>query len=405
MKALATSVLVASLALLVFARVMQPRHAAFAYLAAFAEAATIGGLADWYAVVVLFRRPLGLPIPHTAIIPENQARIAEKLGAFIETHFLAPAPVAAKLREVDFARFVSDWLADNARREAFARYLMRLLPDVFAALEQSGLKTFATRRILSQLDQLDIAPFASGLLKGVVADGQHQKLLDDLLGALAKLIHAPETLSALGEKIRDELPSLLRLSRADTFLVKRIVASVSSFLDEVRADETHAFRGEFDRFLRDYVDQLTASPGYSEQLDRLKRGILLRPELGALASQAWGVVRAAIDEAATGENAALQAQLQRMLSEMGQHLADDAALRGEINSGMVVVLTSFIESHTKGVSKFIADQVKSWDIEQLVTLIEINIGRDLQYIRFNGALIGGLAGLLLHAGEQVLRIG
>ena len=403
-KAIAAGVLVASVALLVFARVMQRQYPAFSYLAAFAEAATIGGLADWFAVVALFRRPLGLPIPHTAIIPENQARIAEKLGSFIETHFLAPGPVAAKLRDVDFARFMADWLGDTKRSGDLARYILRLAPELLSALEQSGIKTFATRKLVTQLDAIDVGPLAAGVLKGVVADGRHQRLLDDLLGALAKLIHAPDTLAALGGKIRDELPSLLRLYRADAFLLKRIVASVTAFLDEVRDDPKHAFREEFDRFLAAFIDDLSTSPDYEARLNALKRGLLARPEFAALATQGWTMLRSFVDEAAESEGP-LPARLQRVLAETGAHLATDPDLRAEINSGMIVVLTSFIESQKSGVSGFIADQVKSWDIDQLVTLIEINIGRDLQYIRFNGALIGGVAGLALHAGEQMLRIG
>ena len=403
-KAIAAGVLAASLVLLVVARVLQRHYPAFSYLAAFAEAATIGGLADWFAVVALFRRPLGLPIPHTAIIPQNQARIAEKLGTFIETHFLAPGPVATKLRGVDFAAFMADWLGDAKRSGDLARYLLRLAPELLSALEQSGLKTFATRRLVMQLDAIDVGPLAAGILKGVVSDGRHQRLLDDLLGSLTTLIHAPDTLAALGVKIRDELPSLLRLYRADTFLLKRIVASVSTFLDEVRDDPDHAFRGEFDRFLVAFIDDLATSPDYEARLNALKRGLLARPEFAALATQAWTMVRGFVDDAAQGEGP-LPARLQRVLAETGAHLAADADLRAEINSGMNVVLARFIESQKSGVSTFIADQVKSWDIDQLVTLIEINIGRDLQYIRFNGALIGGLAGLALHAGEQVLRIG
>ena len=402
-KAIAAGVLAASVVVLVFARVMQRDYPAFSYLAAFAEAATIGGLADWFAVVALFRRPLGLPIPHTAIIPQNQARIAEKLGTFIETHFLAAGPVAAKLRDVDFARFIADWLGDTKRSGDLARYLLRLAPELLSALEQSGLKTFATRKLLMQLDAVDIGSLAAGVLKGVVSDGRHQRLLDDLLGALTTLIHAPDTLAALGAKIRDELPSLLRLYRADTFLLKRIVASVSTFLDEVRDDPNHAFRSEFDRFLHAFIDDLATSPDYEARLNTLKRGLLARPEFAALATQGWSMLRGFVDDAAQGAGP-LPARLQRVLAETGAHLAADADLRAEINSGMIVVLSSFIESQKSGVSTFIADQVKSWDIDQLVTLIEINIGRDLQYIRFNGALIGGVAGLLLHAGEQFLRL-
>ena len=189
-KALAALVLVACLVVLVIAKIMQPRHAAFGFLAAFAEAAAIGGLADWYAVVALFRRPLGLPIPHTAIIPANQQRIAEKLGEFVERHFLDAAPVEAKLRSIDFASFVADWLADQRRSAELARFVVKLLPDAVAAAENSGLRGFLAQQIVGRLQSLDLAPLAAGTLRSFVREGRHRSLLDDLLAAIHKFITA-----------------------------------------------------------------------------------------------------------------------------------------------------------------------------------------------------------------------
>src|SRR3954453_21957200 len=157
-KLLATLVLVATFAIFIAARALLPIHPAFGFVAAFAEAATIGGLADWYAVVALFRRPLGLPIPHTAIIQSNQHRIADKLGEFIETHFLEAGPVEAKLREIDFASFVADWLGDPKRSTDLARFALHLLPEAMSAAETSGLKTYVTRRVVTQLQSIDLAP-------------------------------------------------------------------------------------------------------------------------------------------------------------------------------------------------------------------------------------------------------
>src|SRR5437667_4785692 len=183
-KALATSVLVGTLTLFVTARAMLPIHPAFGFIAAFAEAATIGGLADWYAVVALFRRPLGLPIPHTAIIQSNQHRIADKLGEFIEVHFLEAGPVETKLRQVDFGSFIADWLRDRKKSEDLARFVLRLLPEAVSATETSGLMTFITRRVTSQLMAIDLAPLAAGTLRSFVQEGRHQGLLDDLLRAV-----------------------------------------------------------------------------------------------------------------------------------------------------------------------------------------------------------------------------
>src|ERR1700712_4391608 len=191
-KALATLVLAGTLTLFIIAKSLLHVHPAFGFVAAFAEAATIGGLADWYAVVALFRRPLGLPIPHTAIIQSNQHRIADKLGEFIEVHFLETAPVDAKLRQIDFASFIADWLRDRKRSADLARFTLRLLPEAVTATETSGLMTFIARRITTQLQSIDLAPLAAGTLRAFVAEGRHQGLLDDILRVLDQSLKQPE---------------------------------------------------------------------------------------------------------------------------------------------------------------------------------------------------------------------
>jgi uncharacterized membrane-anchored protein YjiN (DUF445 family) len=402
-KALATLVLAGTLALFVTAKALLPLHPIFGFIAAFAEAATIGGLADWYAVVALFRRPLGMPIPHTAIIQSNQHRIADKLGEFIELHFLEAAPVDVKLRQIDFASFIADWLRDRKRSDDLARFALRLLPEAVTATETSGLMTFITRRITTQLQEIDLAPLAAGTLRAFVSEGRHQGLLDDMLRGVHESLTRAETMAMVREKIRGELPTLLKLYRADKYLVNKIVASATAFFDEVRNDPKHPFRGEFDSMVLTFVDRLGSDPTYADRIDGLKRDLLARPELGDLARNIWSNMRSFIERSASGENQVLQHHLAGMFVKAGEALAADPELRAEINQGFVAVLRSFIADQKSGVSSFISDQVKAWDMGQLISLIEINIGKDLQYIRFNGSLIGGLAGLGLYSIEYLLR--
>jgi uncharacterized membrane-anchored protein YjiN (DUF445 family) len=403
-KLLATLVLVGCLAVFITARALQHLHPVWGFVAAFAEAATIGGLADWYAVVALFRRPLGLPIPHTAIIQNNQHRIADKLGEFIEEHFLDAAPVEAKLREVDFASFIADWMSDRKRSADLARFVLRLLPEAMGATETSGLSTFVTRRVMTQLQSINLAPLAAGTLHAFVEEGRHHALLDDLLVAVHGALEQPETMAAFRQKIRDELPTLLKLYRTDAFLVKKILASAKAFFDEVRTNPNHPFRGEFDRMVLSFVDRMATDPNYTSRLDSLKQDLLARPELGDLARNVWSNAKSFIEKSASGESTVLQHHLANVFVEAGRTLAADSELRAEINQGLVVVLRSFIAEQKSGVSTFIADQVKSWDMTQLISLIEVNVGKDLQYIRFNGTLIGGLVGLGLHTIEVLLRL-
>jgi uncharacterized membrane-anchored protein YjiN (DUF445 family) len=403
-KWLATLLLAATFALFIAARAFVHVHPALGFVAAFAEAATIGGLADWYAVVALFKRPLGLPIPHTAIIQSNQQRIAEKLGEFIERNFLEAGPVEAKLRQIDFGAFVADWLRDRKRSEDLARFVLRLLPEAFSATETSGLMKFIARRVTTQLLSVDLAPLAAGTLRGFVQEGKHEGLLDDILRVVHQTLTQAETMAVIRDKIRAEMPTLLKLYRADKFVVNRIVASATKFFEEVRNDPKHPFRGEFDRMLLSFIERLGSDKAIADRINGLKRDLIARPELSNLARNIWANAKNFIERSASGETQVLQQHLAKMLMEAGEAIAADAELRAEINQGLVAVLRTVIAEQKSGVSVFIADQVKSWDMRQLISLIELNVGKDLQYIRFNGSLIGGLAGLTLYTLEYLLRL-
>ena len=403
-KLAATALLVFTAALFLVARHYEPAHWAWGYVASFAAAATVGGLADWYAVVALFRRPLGLPIPHTAIIPRNHLRIADTLGEFIETNFLAPEPVEKRLGEVDFAALVADWLVEPERAAALADFVLRLLPQTLGAIEQSGLKGFLGKRIMTELERVELAPLAAGLLSAVTEKGRHQRLLDELLGALEKVLTNEETLAALRERIRKELPALFNLYRADAYLLRKIVASTSGFIQDARADRQHPLRLEFDSFVTGFIEQLRSSRTFARRAEGLKRDLLARPEIAAIAEGAWDSLRIFLEQDSRAPDSQIRRQLEAMLVDIGGQLARDPAIRAEINRGMVRVLADFVQSQKSGVGRFIADQVKAWDIDMLIGRIELTVGRDLQYIRFNGALIGGLAGLALHALEQGLKL-
>jgi uncharacterized membrane-anchored protein YjiN (DUF445 family) len=400
-KFIATAALALCIVVFAMAKHFEARWPWLGFVAAFAEAATIGGIADWYAVVALFRRPLGLPIPHTAIIPENQNRIADNLGHFIEVNFLAPGPVREKLNEVDFAALVADWLSDAERAAGLSRFVARLVPQTLSAVERSGLRDFVTQRLVEQVEKVPLAPLAAELLSAFTDDRRHQKLFDEFTKVVGRFLSDDEALAAMREKIREELPTVFNLFRADAYLLKKIVASAGSLLEEVRADPHHPMRQEFDRFVLGFVEKLRTSKDYAKRAEKLKRDFLARPELRELAGDMWASLRAIMEQDAKAPKSMIREHLAGMFVEVGRHLASDEKIRADMNQGFVVALASFVESQKSGVSGFIADQVKRWDLSQLTRLIEMNIGRDLQYIRFNGMLIGGMAGLMLYVGERL----
>lgn len=401
-KALATGSLVACVVIFLLARGFQGQYPALAFVAAFFEAAAIGGIADWYAVVALFRRPLGLPIPHTAIIPRNKDRIADNLGRFIENNFLSPEPVGARLREVDFAALVADWLSDPAKASGLSSYVARMTPQMLASVEGAGLTSFVTQKVGEQLDRVRVAPLAANMLSTLTEDGRHQRLLDHLLGLFGRFLSDEQAQATLRDRIRDELPTLANFFRADAYLLKKIVNSAGVLADEVRSDPQHPVRREFDRLVGEFLEELRNSPELAERAEKLKRDLLMRPEVSALGTELWAGLRDYIAAEAADPESRLRERLADLFVSAGRQLAADDAVRADMNEGFVVALSSFVEARKGELGRFVSDQVKAWDLGQLVDLIEINIGRDLQYIRFNGMIIGGIAGLLLHLGERAL---
>jgi uncharacterized membrane-anchored protein YjiN (DUF445 family) len=401
---LMAGICLAASALIAFvARAAEPRHAILSYVAAWAEAATVGGLADWYAIVALFRRPLGAPIPHTAVIATNRRRIAEAFGAFVRDQFLKREPIAEKLRTIDFAALGAEWISDERRGIAFSRFALRMLPRALMSIEETGVRQFLGDRIMTQLLDLDLAPIAAKCLSALIEDNGHQKIFDELLAGLRRLLDDERLLETIRERIRRELPMSFSLLRADAYLVRRFLAFASAAIDEAQATPEHPFRRDFDRFVLGFAEKLASSPEYAERANALKRELLSRPEIADLAETLWrGTVEFFCEDALDG-NSVLEAQLARFLGEVGRELTRDPHVRAELNLGVEALLQAFIQGNKQEIARFVTAQIDAWDLQSMLRLVELNIGRDLQFIRLNGTMVGGLAGLALYAAERALH--
>ena len=401
-KLLATGVLVLCFLVMIGANMLEARWPAMAFLAAFAEAATIGGIADWYAVVALFKRPLNLPIPHTAIIPANQERIGDNLGRFIESNFLSKETVGAKLKEVRFADEISAWLSDETKSQELARFVAKLMPQLLDAIDHSGVREFAAQRVKEQLQQTEVAPMATKLLDAFVKDGRHHKLMDDLISALHKFLSDEVAQETIRQRVQKELPSLLYIFQAEGMILRRVIKAASSLLDEIRDDPDHPLRDEFEKFLVDYVKQIKRSKRFASRVESMKGDILARPEFSGIADRLWNTITEFLREDVTKPNSATVKRLSDLFVDAGQNLHNADDLKTEIDAELSRIFAALVEAQKSSVSAFISGQVKSWDFAQLTLLIEANIGKDLQYIRFNGMIIGGFAGLTLHVITQMI---
>lgn len=397
MRGIALLLLLLCVLALLLARAFQPGRPWLAWVAAFAEAAIVGALADWYAVTVLFRHPLGLKLPHTAIVPANQERIADNLAAFLESHFLASAPIAQRLASVNMAQSVARWLRDPARTAPLVDEIARLLPPVLQALDDSGLRAVLARAARRRVLRMDWPSLAARLLETITHEDRHQTLLDDLLAALHRLMDNEQAVEAMRARIHDELPALFNAFRADAYLLRRLLASAGALLDDAQQDRNHPLRREFDDFVRRFVVQLRESPAHRARVSAIVREGLSRPELAALLDELWRRMQAwLLADVERGADSVLRARLGELLGHLGERLEADASLRERVDRGLREGLVAVVERQRGRISAFVAEQVKSWDADALSRRIELNIGTDLQYIRVNGTIVGGLIGVAMH---------
>jgi uncharacterized membrane-anchored protein YjiN (DUF445 family) len=383
------------------AKAFEWRHPAAAYIAAFAEAAIIGALADWYAVVALFRRPLGLPLPRTAIIPANQARIAEAIGNFIAKHLLVGARVREKVLELDPATRAGRWLAVPDNRQRIAAQAARLLPEAIEAIDREMLRDEIARGLLDGFAAVDIAQITGALLEVITRGDRHHAALDEMIGRIESLLAEPAALEAVRERIRAELPTLVRFFQADAYLLHRLVRASQELLGEVRRDAEHPLRAEFDHLIAEFVAKLRASSEHGANVDRFKRELLARPEVREILLEGWDRFLAALRADVERDRGIIATGFSAFLADMAQKLRHDADLHARLNTWLAERAETVTEHHKHEVAAFVSAQVKSWDTRHAVRTIELSIGKDLQYIRISGALIGGLLGLVIFTATRL----
>lgn len=407
MKAIALAMLLAMVAGFVLSHAMGNRGA-WAWVAAFCEAATVGALADWFAVVALFRRPLGLPIPHTAIIPRNKARIADSLAAFVRDHFLEPQTLLARLEVFDPAAKLGEWLSRPEQSQRLAQMARGWALQALDLLDERAVRESIQRFVIARLRSWDAAATAGEVMGLLTADGRHQALLDEALTRLARYLDGEAVkrrASALMVKhARREWPKLVGTVNwikpvegiADS-LAERIAHAMLDELNEILSQPRHPIRRDYERWLRDYVERLRGDPALAAQVERIKQNLIDHPSVQDYVRGLWDQIHAALRADLENADGTLAGHLERSLAGLGQALGRDPALREAINQHVLGGAEKLALRLRGGVTDYIAQTVKGWDERHLVRQLELSVGRDLQYIRFNGTLVGGLIGLALHA--------
>jgi uncharacterized membrane-anchored protein YjiN (DUF445 family) len=401
MRWLATGLLIVMLGLLALGLALRTRWPGLDWLVAFAEAATVGAVADWFAVVALFRRPLGLPIPHTALIPRNKDRIGAELGRFIEQHFLTPENVTAKLAELDPVGRGARWLSLPANRMRVAARLREALPTLLDALDDAEIERLIGGAVTRRLEALDLGRLSAAALDFVTEDQRHQALLDQALVLIAGWLDRNRALilTKFGEQ------SSFTPRFVDGYIVKRFVDGMIDLIREVAETPHHEIRFRFDRTVRDFVARLGTDPGFRARAEAVKQEAirLLAPE--KFTASLWRELKRHLVEPPRGEVSPLERQIDGALAHLASSLRQDAELKARVDRAVARIASALTGRLRRQVGSLIADVVRRWDFREVGDRLELEVGRDLQFIRLNGTLVGGLVGLALHGLLQLIGAG
>ena len=393
MRLAALSAVALMLVLFVASSLLRDRFSAAQWLRAFSEAGIAGALADWYAVVALFRHPLGLPFPHTAIIPKNKDRIADSVGAFIETHFLTSQNVVDRLAQLDLAATMSGWLRQPSNSRDLADLLCDLIPPTLETVDDAEVRTFVERLAVSQMESVDLVAVADRLITTIVDL--------DLDRALVKrvLLWLRDWMSRNREAIKVEFGRASRYTPGflDAYIVNRFVDGVANLLNDAAEDPQHQIWGEIDRAINELRENLRTSPALRKQITDGGKDALRSLVRNGAARTLWDEIKRSVIADLADDRSRIRFWVSEVFQRLGAAIAEDRGVQRKLNAWQIAMVERSLPLSRPAIGRWIADIVKSWDTEQITGKLETEIGTDLQYIRLNGAIVGGLVGLVLHA--------
>ena len=396
MKIAATGLLLAMAVIFFTARAYEPLWPGLAYVKAFAEAAMVGGLADWFAVTALFRHPLGLPIPHTAIIPRNKDRIGEALANFLKENFLIPPVVARRMRNIDIAGAVGRFLqAPEGQETRIRQGASRLLADLFESLDDERLGGVVKSAVSTRLRKMEVSPLIGHALASAINEDRHVPMLEAAIRWTARALDANEGL--IRDMVHKRASWVLKIAGLDAKLADAIVEGLRKLTVEMSTDPAHPVRIKVEQALADLANDLQTNPDTRARVEAMKDELLANKSVGLWLDTLWQKGRAALIRAARNPDAALAGKLGEVLRSMGESLEKDARLHNAINQFARRAASGMAASYGGQIVKLVSETIRGWDARTVTERLESAVGRDLQYIRINGTLVGGLVGLILHA--------
>jgi uncharacterized membrane-anchored protein YjiN (DUF445 family) len=394
MRRTATLLLAAMGLVFVTASLAQSVHPSIGYVRAFAEAAMVGGLADWFAVTAIFRHPLGLPIPHTAVIPRSKERIAQALGEFIADNFLAESNVAARLEGQDLASGIARQLADRRQAERIADGVIAAIPPLLDTFDDAAMAEFVRRQAAALAEDDRIAPALGGILGLMTEQGRHHGLVDAGLKEGWRALAEHE--GAIRKTVSARTAWLWRLIGLDARIADALVRAIQSTLHDIAADRDHPGRRRLTEWLHQLADDLQNAPELRAKIEAAAKEMLAHPAVATYLADVWSAAKNSLRRQALDETSNFRAVAVSVIMRIGVELLEDPEARRALNDRLRAALAALAGRYGRDASKLVSDTIRSWDSETIVTKLEQNVGRDLQYVRINGTIIGGMVGLAIH---------
>lgn len=394
MRVMATGLLIVMAGIFILARSQEGAHPVWGFVRAFAEAAMVGGLADWFAVTALFRHPLGLPIPHTAIIPRNKDRIGHSLANFLQNNFLTASVVSRRLDSVDIAGALGRWLANPSPDGRLGRGFAKLTGEVLEALDNQAIAGLVKGMASARLRSLDISPLIGRALAQTIDQRRHVPLLDAFIAWAARFLAANE--QTIREMVHERAGWFVRFAGLDAKVADKIMDGLARLFEDMAADPDHPMRLKAQDMLIQLSHDLERDPATRARIDGLKAELIDNPAVSQWLESLWDTARAGLLKAVQSPDAALAGGFGDTVRRLGHSLQEDERLNGAVNLYARRGIVGAVSDYGGSIVTLVSDTIEGWDARTITNRLEDAVGRDLQYIRINGTLVGGLVGLFIH---------
>ena len=399
-KAIATGLFLL-MAIVYFAMVYLDLHSDakwIGYVEAFAEAGMVGALADWFAVTALFRYPLGLKIPHTNLIENSQKAIGDNLGHFVTDNFLTPSTIRPYIEKLEVVKYAADWLNKPSNQKDLQDELIHFTKKIVTDLDDKDVVDFITLKGDEILKQFNLPELVSSSLEYVLEKEKHDEILEAIIPKAKEYILESDLI--IKDKLNEKHPVISFF--AGKKISKGVVEGVVSFLDEVAEDKEHPIRHNIERIIKDNIQNIKESPDWKANLETLRENFITKERMNEYSMDLWQAIKLNLTESFDDPNSALQTYIQKNIKKLTENLNDNQEMIDKINGWVRHFIYRMILRNVKEVEGLISSTVDKWEGKQLSEKLELEVGKDLQFIRINGTLVGGLVGLLIYTITQLI---